>query len=108
MYLRVREIFAMAADYDPGDEDTLRFFRIIQNKLHFAAAGKTAAELIHSRAKAELPNAGTVSKQIADEHAAVQFEDFSSRRREYRELEGAKDYLREIEDIARNEGNVDE
>lgn len=61
MYLRVREIFAMAADYDPGDEDTLRFFRVIQNKLHFAATGKIAAELIRSRANAELPNMGLTS-----------------------------------------------
>ena len=61
MYLRVREIFAMAADYDPGDEDTLRFFRVIQNKLHFAATGKTAAELIRSRANAKLPHMGLTS-----------------------------------------------
>jgi len=61
MYLRVREIFAMAADYDPGDEDTLRYFRVIQNKLHFAATGKTAAEPIRSRANAELPNMGLTS-----------------------------------------------
>ncbi len=58
MYLRVREIFAMAADYDPGDQATTTFFRIIQNKLHFAATGKTAAALIRSRANAELPNMG--------------------------------------------------
>ncbi|MEX2442605.1 MAG: virulence RhuM family protein [Alkalispirochaeta sp.] len=61
MYLRVREIFAMAADYDPDDKDTLRFFRVIQNKLHFAATGKTAAELIRPRANAELANTGLTS-----------------------------------------------
>ncbi|TVR90508.1 MAG: hypothetical protein EA428_08270 [Spirochaetaceae bacterium] len=108
MYLRVREIFAMAADYDPGDKETLRFFRVIQNKLHFAATGKTAAELIQSRAKAELPNAGSVSKHAADEHAAGEYEEFSLRRREYKEIQGAKDYLRHIEDILRSEKTEDE
>jgi len=43
MYLRVREIFAMASDYAPSQAETTQFFRIIQNKLHFAATGKTAA-----------------------------------------------------------------
>ncbi|MFH2000411.1 MAG: RhuM family protein, partial [Planctomycetota bacterium] len=61
MYLRVREIFAMAADYDVSREETIRFFSIIQNKLHFATTGMTAAELIQSRANAELPNMGLTS-----------------------------------------------
>jgi len=50
MYLRVRDLFAMAADYNPTWSETTRFFSIIQNKLHFAATGLTAAELIQSRA----------------------------------------------------------
>lgn len=56
MYLRVREIFAMAADYEPSSEETMLFFRIIQNKLHFAATGMTAAELIRGRADHTRPN----------------------------------------------------
>ncbi|MCP4601559.1 MAG: virulence RhuM family protein [Proteobacteria bacterium] len=63
MYLRVREIFAMAGDYDPSWGETTKFFSVIQNKLHFAATGMTAAELIHSRADAELPNMGLTSWQ---------------------------------------------
>jgi hypothetical protein len=58
MYLRVREIFAMAADYDPGESETARFFSIIQNKLHFASTGMTAAELIQSRADHQMTNMG--------------------------------------------------
>lgn len=58
MYLRVREIFAMAADYEPSLAETTRFFRIIQNKLHFTVTGMTAAELIRSRADHRLPNMG--------------------------------------------------
>ncbi|PNU20132.1 hydroxyacid dehydrogenase [Geothermobacter hydrogeniphilus] len=58
MYLRVREIFSLAADYDPTTKETTQFFRIIQNKLHYAATGQTAAELIASRADAAKPNMG--------------------------------------------------
>ncbi len=58
MYLRVREIFAMAADYAPSLPETTRFFRFIQNKLHFAVTGKTAAELIAERADGSQPNMG--------------------------------------------------
>jgi hypothetical protein len=58
MYLRVREIFAMAADYEPAESETARFFSVIQNKLHFASTGLTAAELIQSRADHQLPNMG--------------------------------------------------
>ena len=58
MYLRVREIFSMAADYEPSKKDTVKFFQIIQNKLHFAATGKTAAELIGERADALQPHMG--------------------------------------------------
>ena len=58
MYLRVRELFTLAADYELTRKDTVQFFRIMQNKLHFAATGQTAAELITSRADASLPNMG--------------------------------------------------
>lgn len=58
MYLRVREIFAMAADYSATMPETTKFFRFIQNKLHFAVTGKTAAELIVERADSRRPNMG--------------------------------------------------
>ncbi len=61
MYLRVREIFAMAADYAPSLPETTQFFRFIQNKLHFAVTGKTAAELMAERASAAAPNMGLTS-----------------------------------------------
>ena len=50
MYLRVREILALAADYEATEPETQVFFQTIQDKLHFAATGKTAAELIAERA----------------------------------------------------------
>jgi len=58
MYLRVREIFALAADYEPTLAETTKFFSVIQNKLHFAATGVTAAELIASRADHAKSNVG--------------------------------------------------
>lgn len=58
MYLRVREIFALAADYVPTLPETTQFFRVIQNKLHFAVSGQTAAEIIRSRADHTQPNMG--------------------------------------------------
>jgi hypothetical protein len=61
MYLRVKEIFAMAGDYDPSWAETTKFFSIIQNKLHFAATGMTAAELIKTRVDHTLPNMGLTS-----------------------------------------------
>lgn len=58
VYLRVREIFALAGDYDANEPTTATFFQQIQNKLHFAATGKTAAELIAERADGTQPNMG--------------------------------------------------
>jgi len=61
VYLRVREIFALAADYQPSLKETTQFFQTIQNKLHFACTGHTAAELIHKRADASKPHMGLTS-----------------------------------------------
>ncbi|HGN0026977.1 TPA: virulence RhuM family protein [Proteus mirabilis] len=61
VYLRVKEIFTMAADYEPSNKETNRFFQTIQNKLHFACTGMTAAELIASRANASQPDMGLTS-----------------------------------------------
>ena len=58
VYLRVREILALAADYEATEPETQVFFQTIQNKLHFAATGRTAAELIAERADASQPNMG--------------------------------------------------
>jgi len=60
-YQKIRDIYKLAADYDPKAEETLEFFKIVQNKLHFAISGKTAAELINERVDAEKPNMGLTS-----------------------------------------------
>lgn len=58
MYLRVKDIFTMAADYAPSVPSTGAFFATMQNKLHYAATGLTAAELIARRADHSRPNMG--------------------------------------------------
>ena len=58
MYLRVKDIFTLASDYSQSNKETTLFFKTIQNKLHFASTGLTAAELISQRVSADKPNAG--------------------------------------------------
>jgi hypothetical protein len=60
-YQKIRDIYTLAIDYDPQAETTLGFFRIVQNKLHWAIAGHTAAEIIAERADASKPNMGLTS-----------------------------------------------
>lgn len=176
VYLRVREILALAADYDPTVAKTRTAFQIVQNKLHFAATGKTAPELISGRADAAqpnmgltswksgvvrrgdvsiaknylqhdeieelnrivvmfldfaedqarrrkqvflrdweskldeflqfhergvLPDAGSVTREKADEKVAREYEEFSNRRRLAIETQAEDDQIRELEDLAR-------
>jgi hypothetical protein len=61
VYQRIREIFALASDYAEGEKETLRFFAIMQNKMHYAATGLTAAEIVRRRADAAQPNMGLTS-----------------------------------------------
>lgn len=49
MYRQVLELYATATDYDPKSEESLTFFKIVQNKLHYAAHGNTASEVIYMR-----------------------------------------------------------
>ena len=63
MYRQVLDIYATAVDYDPKSDKSIEFFKIVQNKLHFAAHGHTAAEVIFERADAEQPMMGLTSFQ---------------------------------------------
>lgn len=58
---KVLDIYATSIDYDPAEEATQRFFATVQNKMHWAAHGNTAAEIIHARADASRPNMGMTS-----------------------------------------------
>ncbi len=55
---KVLDIYATSIDYDPSTEASRRFFQTVQNKMHWAAHGHTAAEVIHARADADAPNMG--------------------------------------------------
>ena len=58
LYRQVLDLYATSADYDPNSEESIRFFKIVQNKLHYAAHGHTAAELIYERADSSKPFMG--------------------------------------------------
>lgn len=58
MYRQVLELYATATDYDPKSEESLTFFKIVQNKLHYAAHGNTASEVIYFRVDSDKPFAG--------------------------------------------------
>jgi len=128
MYLRVREIFSMAADYEPSFSETTRFFSIIQNKLHYAATGMTAAELITSRADHMRSNMGltswrgdevrktdvTIAKNYLKEHEidelnriVVMWLDFAEDQARRRKRIFMKDWERKLDDFLRfNERQV--
>jgi len=58
MYRQVLDLYATSVDYDPKAEQSVKFFKIVQNKLHYAAHGHTAAEVIYERADADKPFMG--------------------------------------------------
>ena len=61
LYRQVLDLYATSVDYNPHSEESVRFFKIVQNKLHYAAHGHTAAEVIYQRADAEKPFMGFTS-----------------------------------------------
>ena len=82
-YRQVLDLYATSVDYDPRTEESQRFFKIVQNKIHFAAHGHTAAEVIAKRANAELPFMGLTV--------------FSGEKPVKSEISIAKNYLNETE-----------
>jgi hypothetical protein len=60
-YQKITDIYATSIDYSPKAEDTKQFFATVQNKLHFAITGQTAAEIIAKRADHKKPNMGLTS-----------------------------------------------
>ena len=82
-YRQVLEIYATSIDYDPNAEESILFFKKVQNKIHFAISGETAAEVIYHRADAEKEFMGLTS--------------FSGRQPTLKETKIAKNYLDEKE-----------
>ena len=60
-YQKILEIYSTSIDYNQNDEETLLFFKTVQNKLHYAISGETAAELIYHRADSTKDNMGLTS-----------------------------------------------
>ena len=58
LYRQVLDLYATSVDYNPSAEESVEFFKIVQNKLNYAAHGNTAAEIIFDRANAQLPFMG--------------------------------------------------
>jgi hypothetical protein len=85
-YQKITDIYATSIDYDPNAEITQIFFKTVQNKLHWAIHGHTAAEIIHQRADANKPNMGLTTWKNAP-HGAIRKTDVTV----------AKNYLNEAE-----------
>lgn len=58
LYRQVLDLYATSVDYDPNTTESVEFFKIVQNKLHYAAHGNTAAEVIYQRADSDKPFMG--------------------------------------------------
>ena len=63
-YQQIKDIYATSIDYNPSDEQTIAFYKEVQNKLLWAVSGKTAAELVYYRANASLPQMGLTSTSL--------------------------------------------
>ncbi len=74
---KVLDIYATSVDYDPQTETSQQFFATVQNKMHWAAHGHTAAELIVQRADAQAPNMGLMSWAGAGKGVPVRKADVS-------------------------------
>ena len=88
-YQKITDIYATSIDYDPTLNISLDFFKTVQNKMHWAITGKTAAEIIHQRADSDKPNMGSDSTFAV---AKVRKQDVAI----------AKNYLNEDELLALN------
>ena len=60
-YQKITDIYATSVDYDPTLNISIDFFKTVQNKMHWAITGQTAAEIVHSRADSSKPNMGLTS-----------------------------------------------
>lgn len=84
---KVLDIYATSVDYDPSQETSKQFFATVQNKMHWAAHGHTAAEIINLRADAHAPNMGLTTWDSASKGRAIHKKDVTI----------AKNYLKEEE-----------
>lgn len=73
-YQKITDIYATSIDYDPTQEISIQFFQTVQNKMHWAITGLTAAEIIHTRADSKKPHMGLTNwrgAKVRKEDAAI-------------------------------------
>lgn len=68
-YQKIKDIYTTSIDYDPKDEKSIEFFKVVQNKLLWAISEHTAAELVYRRVNAELPLMGMISLDKKNSHS---------------------------------------
>lgn len=125
LYRQVLDLYATSADYDPKAPESITFFKTVQNKIHFAAHGHTAAEVIMQRANAKLPFMGLtvfegdqptleeakVAKNYLNEKELRRLNNLVSAFFDLAELQAEnhrpmymKDWIREIDDFSERYG----
>lgn len=125
-YRQILDIYATSTDYNPNAEETKLFFKVIQNKMHFAAHGHTAAEVIYLRADSTKDNMGltvfkgkhpkkdevTVAKNYLDEKELNILNRITSAYLEFAELQAIrhipmtmKDWIAKLDDFIKMTGS---
>lgn len=125
-YRQILDIYATSTDYNPNAEETKLFFKVVQNKMHFAAHGHTAAEVIYLRADSTKDNMGltvfkgkhpkkdevTVAKNYLDEKELNILNRITSAYLEFAELQAIrhipmtmKDWLAKLDDFIKMTGS---
>lgn len=125
-YRQILDIYATSTDYNPNTEETKKFFKVVQNKMHFAAHGHTAAEVLYLRADSQKPNMGltafkgknltksevTVAKNFLDEKELNILNRITSAYLEFAELQAIrqkpmtmKDWITKLDDFIKMTGS---
>ena len=125
-YRQILDIYATSTDYNPNAEETKMFFKVVQNKMHFAAHGHTAAEVIYLRADSTKNNMGltvfkgnhpkkdevTVAKNYLDEKELNILNRITSAYLEFAELQAIrqipmtmKDWILKLDDFIKMTGS---
>ena len=125
-YRQILDIYATSTDYNPNAEETKLFFKVVQNKMHFAAHGHTAAEIVYLRADSTKDNMGltvfkgnhpkkdevTVAKNYLDEkelramgQLVSGYLDFAERQAEREISMTMKDWIAKLDDFIKMTGS---
>jgi hypothetical protein len=127
LYRQVLDLYATAVDYSPQATESIKFFKIVQNKLHYAAHGHTAAEVIYERADSDKPFMGltvfagkqptkkeiTIAKNYLDTKELKILNNIVSGYFDFAEVQAIKrrpmymeDYIRQLDNILTSTGEV--